>query len=104
MLVHLPRLVPEQLAAEQAGQVRDPPAEVQAGLELERTGGDHRALLAGQVKRDSGDDDLRQRSRRPPEPDRGPVMEDAVPPVPDNDLRENHGECQVGRSRCRDQM
>jgi hypothetical protein len=55
-----------------------------------------RAPLAGQVKRDGGDDDLRQRPERPPEPGRSAVMEGAVPPVPDHDYRENHGERQVG--------
>jgi hypothetical protein len=54
------------------------------------------SAASGAGETDSGDDDLRQRPQRPPEPDRGPVMGEAVPPVPDNDLRENHGECQVG--------
>ena len=52
--------------------------------------------LTGEVERDGGDDDLRQRPERPPEPRRGPVVEDAVPPVPDYELREDHGQRQVG--------
>ena len=52
--------------------------------------------LAGQVKWDGGDDDFRQWPERPPKPGRSLVVEDAVPPVPDHDLREDHGQGQVG--------
>ena len=48
------------------------------------------------MKRDGRDDNLRQRSQRAPQSRGYLVVQGAVPPVPDNEFRQDHRDGQVG--------